>query len=125
MDPNSDDSVGQYIWQRAVQYGIDPRVALRVYQSEGTAGYMGDGGSSFGPFQLHYGGANPNMPHPGLGDAFTQATGLDARDRSTWKQQVDFALQHASQNGWGAWMGAAKSGTPPTPESGVRRTSRL
>lgn len=119
MDPNADsgDDVGSYIYQKALDYGIDPRVATRVAQSEGLNAFSpdrpdhgGDGGSSFGPFQLHYGGVNPNMPHAGLGDDFTKATGLDARDPSTWKQQVDFALQHASKSGWSAWMGAAKSG---------------
>jgi hypothetical protein len=119
MDPNNDggDDVGSYIYQSALRNGIDPRVALRVAASEGLNAFSpnrpdrgGDGGSSFGPFQLHYAGINPDMPNPGLGDDFTKSTGLSAQDPSTWKQQVDFALQHASKNGWGAWMGAAKSG---------------
>ena len=46
-----------YIHDAAVRRGIDPSVALRVAQSEGLGGgYAGDSGSSFGPFQLHYGG---------------------------------------------------------------------
>lgn len=73
----------------------------------------GDGGSSFGPFQLHYGGINPAMPHAGMGDDFTKATGLDARDPSTWQKQVDFSLDHAKKHGWGNWMGAKAAGVAP------------
>lgn len=109
--------VRAYIEQRAQALGIDPQIAVRVAASEGMnvfdprqADPGGDGGSSFGPFQLHYGGVNPAMPHGGLGDEFTKATGLDARDPSTWRQQVDFALQWAKSNGWRDWMGAKAVG---------------
>jgi hypothetical protein len=44
-----------------------------------------------------------------MGDDFTKATGMHASDPSTWPQQVDFALSHASNNGWGAWYGARDS----------------
>lgn len=114
---SNDPSVTQYIAQRAISLGIDPGIALKVAGHEGLPGFSpnspdsgGDGGSSFGPFQLHYGGINPSMSHPGLGDDFTKSTGLNAKDPKTWKQQVDFALQHAKQNGWGAWMGAKAEG---------------
>ena len=46
---------------------------------------VGDMGSSFGPFQLHYGGMVPGVPrlnNPGLGDEFTAVTGLNASDPS-------------------------------------------
>jgi len=112
--------VEQYIRQRAPIYGIDPNVATRVAGAEAMNVFDptqpdrgGDGGSSFGPFQLHYGGVNPSMPHPGLGDDFTAATGLNARDPSTWKQQVDFSLAHAAQGGWSPWMGAKAAGVAP------------
>lgn len=116
-DKGQTGDVAGYIAQRAQQMGIDPNVALRVAGHEGLKAFSpnapdrgGDGGSSFGPFQLHYGGVNPSMPHGGMGDDFTAATGLDARDPATWKQQIDFSLQHAKQNGWGAWMGAKAEG---------------
>ena len=90
--------------------GIDPAVALKVWGHEGHAGYIGDEKSSFGPFQLHYGGISKSMPQAGMGDDFTKATGLDARDHSTIRQQVDFALNHVRRHGWGAWMGAKAEG---------------
>lgn len=115
---NSRAEMESYIVEQAKANGIDPQAALKVARSEGLAvtdpdkgkNGAGDGNSSFGPFQLHYGGINPAMPHPGMGDDFTKATGLDARDPKTWKQQVQFALGHAANNGWGAWMGAKNSG---------------
>ncbi len=113
----SNKEVADYIRQKAISLGIDPNIALRVAGHEGLRGFDptkpdrgGDGRSSFGPFQLHYGGINPAMPHAGLGDEFTKATGLDARNPNTWKQQVDFALKWARQHGWRPWMGAAAEG---------------
>jgi hypothetical protein len=95
-----------YIREAARKRGIDPAVALAVARSEGLNDYVGDRGSSFGPFQLHYGGvASGGMAVPGLGDDFTKKTGLDARDKSTMKQQIDFALDYAATHGWGAWHG--------------------
>ncbi len=109
--------VVNYIRSAAAARRISPDVALGVAGSEGLNGFdpgknanLGDGGSSGGPFQLHYGNvAGGGNAVAGLGDDFTKATGLDARDPSTWKQQVDFALDHAAQNGWGAWHGAQKA----------------
>lgn len=71
--------------------------------------YVGDGGSSFGPFQLHYGGVNKDMPHPGLGDAFTQATGLDARDPKTVPDQIKFVANYTAQHGWKDWSTKAQA----------------
>jgi hypothetical protein len=109
--PAANDEVSRYIADAARARGIDPGVALRVYASEGRRGYAGDQNSSFGPFQLHYGGVAPGGNRvPGLGDEFTSKTGLDARDPSTWKEQVDFSLDQAAKGGWGPWHGAAKAG---------------
>lgn len=109
--------IEQYIRQGAIARGMDPDIAVRVANHEGLQAFDpskpdlgGDEGSSFGPFQLHYAGMSKSMPHAGLGDEFTQATGLRANDPSTWKQQVDFSLDHAAKNGWGAWMGAKAAG---------------
>ncbi|ACK51692.1 hypothetical protein Msil_2773 [Methylocella silvestris BL2] len=102
-----------YIRQAAQQRGIDPDTAVRVARSEGlgASAYAGDDNSSFGPFQLHYGGVAPGgNATPGMGDEFTKATGLDARNPSTWKAQTDFALDNAAKKGWGAWHGARAAG---------------
>lgn len=105
----SNDTAEQeaYIRQAAAQRHIDPDVAVnKVWANEGKGSYVGDNGSSFGPMQLHYGGvAGGGNSVGGLGDAFTQATGLDARDPSTWKAQVDWSLNYAAKNGWGPWHG--------------------
>lgn len=94
--------IAGYIRQQAAMRGIDPNIAVRVAQSEGLNTYTGDNGTSFGPFQLHYGG--------GLGDVFTRKTHLDASDPSTVLAQISFALDQAKAGGWGPWHGAAKVG---------------
>jgi|SRR5215831_41493 len=111
INPNDPNSVSDYIRIAAQARGIDPEIAVRVAQTEGLNTYVGDNGSSFGPFQLHYGNvAGGGNAVSGLGDAFTKATGLDARNNATIAAQVDFALDQAAQNGWGAWHGAARAG---------------
>ncbi len=98
--------VEEYIRHAAIARGINPDVAVAVANSEGMRDYVGDQGSSFGPYQLHYGGvARGGNSVSGLGDEFTKATGLDARDPKTWQSQVDFALDHARSGGWGPWHG--------------------
>lgn len=57
---------------------------------------------SFGPFQLYKGG--------GLGNDFMKKTGLDPALAENGPAGVDFALDHAKKNGWGAWYGADKAG---------------
>jgi hypothetical protein len=106
-----------YIRDAAIKRGIDPETALTVAKAEALNVFDptkpdrgGDEGSSFGPFQLHYAGMSKSMPNAGLGDEFTARTGLDARDPSTWKQQVDFALDYAKANSWRPWMGASAAG---------------
>jgi hypothetical protein len=101
----------------AKKYGIDEATFLKVLGHEALNVFSpdrpdqgGDGGSSFGPAQLHYAGMNRSMPRAGLGDEFTRQTKLDARDPSTYAQQLDFAAKWAAQHGWGDWMGAAAEG---------------
>jgi hypothetical protein len=108
-----------FIRQEAIKRGIDPNVAVKVARTEALnvfdpskPDYGGDEGSSFGPFQLHYAGYSKKMPHPGLGDAFTRATGLHASNPSTWREQVQFALDTAAKDGWRQWMGAANNQIP-------------
>ncbi|ARM14166.1 MULTISPECIES: hypothetical protein [Rhizobium] len=117
VTPGGLPEVSDYIRQAAISRGIDPNIALRVAGHEGLNVFDpskpdngGDEGSSFGPFQLHYAGMSKSMPNSGLGNEFTNATGLHARDPSTWKQQVDFALDWARKHGWGPWMGAKAEG---------------
>lgn len=52
-------NVAQYIRARASAMGLDPRAVLAVAKMEGLGGGVGDNGTSFGPFQLHIGGAMP------------------------------------------------------------------
>jgi len=53
-------SIAQLIASRAQAVGVDPRAALAVAAQEGLGGGIGDRGTSFGPFQLHIGGAYPS-----------------------------------------------------------------
>lgn len=94
-----------YIREAAKKRGIDPDVAVRVAKSEGLYNYVGDKGTSFGPFQLHYKNNIPGLSNGGLGDEFTKSTGLDARNPDTIKQQIDFALDQALRGGWVPWRG--------------------
>jgi hypothetical protein len=91
-----------FIRETAAKYGVDPAVALKVAKSEGLAQFYGDGGASGGAFQLYTKG--------GLGNEFQKATGLDPLDPKNEKATIEYALKHASENGWGPWYGAAKVG---------------
>lgn len=99
-----------YIREAAKARGIDPNIAVKVARSEGLAqgvwqSNVVKGGrreTSYGPFQLLVGG--------GLGDKFKKVTGKSPSDKGSWKEQVQFALDHAAENGWGSWYGAAKVG---------------
>jgi hypothetical protein len=114
------------IRDRAQAKGIDPDVAVRVAKSEGLNDYVGDEGSSFGPFQLHYGGiASGGNAVPGLGETFTRATGLHASDPTTVPQQIDFALDYAKQHGWSpwhGWKGDERAGLPDIPRITVSKS---
>jgi hypothetical protein len=64
----------QYITRRSRQLGLDPRAVLSVAAQEGLSGRVGDVGTSFGPFQLHRGGALP----AGRGRAWAESpAGID------------------------------------------------
>ena len=103
--------IASYIAKAAAARGIDPNVALAVAKSEGglkswnlQSGVMKNGVQepSFGPFQLYKGG--------GLGNDFMRKTGMDPALAQNGPAGVDFALDHASKNGWGAWYGAKNTG---------------
>jgi TP901 family phage tail tape measure protein len=104
-----------HIRETAKKYGIDPDTAVAVAKSEGLTTFQssvkkGGKGSyngredSWGAFQLYMGG--------GLGNQFQKETGLDPRDPANEKATIDFALKHASKNGWGSWYGARNTGIP-------------
>lgn len=114
-DAGSPSNTEAYIREAAKKRGINPEVAVKVAKSEGLYNYVGDKGTSFGPFQLHYKNNIPGLSNPGLGDEFTKATGLHARDPNTIKQQIDFALDAAIRQGWGPWhgyKGGSRDGLP-------------
>lgn len=101
-----------YIRQSAIANGINPDVALRIAASEGLGGSIpgvrmtpGDKGTSFGPYQLHYGGRGS------LGTEYTRATGHHAGDPKHWQEQIDFALRYAGKNKtWAPWFGRGPAG---------------
>ena len=101
------------IRQAAIERNIDPDIAVRVAESEGLNADPAEGWQSqivrdgvreesYGPFQLYMGG--------GLGNVFMERTGLDPRDPSTAREQINFALDEAARGGWGPWYGAARVG---------------
>lgn len=113
--------IAEYIAQAAKARGINPIAALRVAQHEGLSdpdNPMAVGkfstGWSFWPFQLHYGGAG--TPYAmwgntaGMGNDFTRKTGFQPGDPNAWRASVDFALDYAARNGWGAWYGRGPAG---------------
>lgn len=109
--------IESYIRQAARQRGIDPDIAVRVARYEGgfknptQQSYSKKGGvrePSYGPFQLLIGGEGTNFP-AGMGNDALKA-GIDPRDPNQWQRGVDFALDRASRNGWGAWYGAKAAG---------------
>jgi hypothetical protein len=62
-------NVRQQITQGSKARGLDPRAVLAVAAQEGLGGGIGDAGTSFGPFQLHVGGALPR----GRGNAWANS----------------------------------------------------
>lgn len=107
-----------YIRQAAAARGIDPDIAIRVAKSEGglknptqqsLVTRNGAREPSYGPFQLLVGGGDTGFP-AGMGNDFINKYGMHPSDPNAWQKGIDFALDNASQKGWGAWYGAAKVG---------------
>lgn len=84
----------------------------RIANSEGLRGTIagkrltiGDHGTSFGPFQLHYAGRGS------LGNEYTPTTGHRANYLKYWQEQIDFALGYAGKNRtWAPWNGRHGAG---------------
>jgi hypothetical protein len=90
--------VDDYTREVAQKYHIDPDVASKFLAQESSYGQArkpGDDGTSFGPFQLHFAADGKAM-----GNDFYNATGLDPRDPKTWKDQIDYAMLRAANEGW-------------------------
>jgi len=117
-----------YIDQAARSRGIDPVTAMTVAYFEGgrdprnpNAEPFSDPavrgtfntGSSWWPFQLHYGGPGYQQYGnvAGLGNEFTAATGYQPGDPRAWRASVDFALDTALKRGWyPTWYGSKPGG---------------
>ena len=67
---------------------LDPKAVLAVAAQEGLGGGIGDNGTSFGPFQLHYGGAYPSFA----------PQGAQASQAWAWSPEgINYALRNISQ----------------------------
>lgn len=105
------NEIEAYIRNSALRHGVDPDTAVAVARSEGGLNSWnrqsdvvknGVREQSYGPFQLYTQG--------GLGNQFMKQTGMDPSQASAGPAGVDFAMQQAAKNGWGAWYGAQKIG---------------
>jgi hypothetical protein len=104
-----------YIRRAALARGIDPDTAVRVARSEGLAPGVWQAKAnlaygrerSYGPFQLH---VAPQGYRGGMGNDMIAQTGIDPSNPANWQAGIDFALNGAARNGWGAWYGAKKIG---------------
>jgi len=120
--------IQSYIDQAARARGIDPATAMTVAYFEGgrdpqkpeqpaftdpaIRGTFSTG-SSWWPFQLHYGGQGYSQygTAAGLGNEFTQQTGYQPGDPAAWRASVDFALDAALKRGWyPTWYGSKPGG---------------
>jgi hypothetical protein len=119
VSPPSDDEAAAFIVKKAKELGKDPQEALRVWAEEGKGAWQsnyrkrGIREPSHGPMQLLSGGAGTGYPR-GMGNQFQEETGLDPSDPRTWQEGTDYALNQASQGGWGQWYGAKRAGAGPT-----------
>lgn len=63
---------------------------IKIYKAEGASCYIGDHGSSFGPFQMHFNG---------VADMFRKQTGLNIRNPSTVGAQIAFMQRWGNTHG--------------------------
>ena len=124
----SHGDIQNYIDQAARARGIDPATAMSVAYFEGGRDPQKPDqpaftdpavrgtfptGSSWWPFQLHYGGSGYEQygTTAGMGNDFTRATGYQPGDPAAWRASVDFALDQALQRGWyPGWYGSRPAG---------------
>lgn len=110
-----------YIVQAARARGIDPNTALLVARGEGLNAKPQEGWQSFvknkngpngredswGVYQLL---KSHNGKKMGVGHEMLTKTGIDPQDPANWQPSIDYALDYAAKNGWGAWYGAKAKG---------------
>jgi hypothetical protein len=99
--------IERFIRDAAEARGITPDVAVIVARSEGGVDeYARRGtfatGSSWWPFQLHYGGPGYEQygTVAGMGAGFTELTGWQPGDPRAWRDSVRYALNRAKAGGW-------------------------
>lgn len=112
----SQAQIEDIIRREAVLRGMDPEVAVAIYRAEGAGSYqsniarVGNGSiggleASYGPYQLFTGG--------GLGNEYELQTGHTLASDNTLSgitKQIQFSLDKAAINGWGAWYGRKIAG---------------
>jgi len=113
---NKPQTVESYIRAAAEARGIDPDIAVAVAKREGLAegvwqsnvrkGDMRE--PSYGPYQLLV-GDGVNFPK-GMGNDFMRDTGLDPRDPTTVKAQIDYVMDKIGETGWSPFYGAKAAG---------------
>lgn len=111
---NIDPEVEAYIREAAIKRGINPDTAVGIADGEGLGGstpnrltpgdFKNGVPTSFGPFQMHRGGRGS------VGTEYENSSGHKVDDPAHWKEQIDFSLDWAKKNGWGAWYGRSKHG---------------
>lgn len=121
-----DPRVRNLIVREASRLGLDPAAVLAVAAGEGGIrfGAVGDRGTSFGPFQLHWGGA---MPKKYWGDAAASAAFANS------PAGIAYALRQMAKAGAAGLQGPAAVETivrkferPADPDTSVQRAiSRL
>src|SRR5215471_6343161 len=121
--PPKPGEIESYIRQASIARNIDPDVATKVAYWEGGRDPKNPNqpaftdpavradfptGSSWWPFQLHYGGQGYEQygTQAGMGNDFTALTGYQPGDPAAWQASVDYALDQAPQVGWGRWYGS-------------------
>lgn len=109
-----DQNVYNLIAETARRYRVDPAAALSVAEGEGGIRYgaVGDKGTSFGPFQLHVGGALPR----GKGPEFANSPA-----------GIEYAIRKMAESGAAGLIGPAavdaivrKFERPAAPDVSVR-----
>lgn len=89
-----------YLEQEAPKLGLDPAATLAVASEEGLGGGIGDRGTSFGPWQLHAGGALPAAEYQG---PYSQQT-----QHWAWSPAgIEYALEQMAESARGLTGNAA------------------
>lgn len=121
---SSPQQVSAYIKAKATALGfVNPSIPIAVWTGEGGVTGSGPGDfntngkpSSFGPYQLHYGGLGQPHSAAGLGDDFTAQTKIKPGDPRFERASIDFALTWAKSHGWSYFHG-----WPGDPWAGIKQ----